>query len=643
MPRRIVIDPSLRNLDDWPPVAFTTLPERRRNEYLRRELALRRWLSGDPLTEIEAQSGLQRQQIYNLLRRCLSKHPDGRIYGFRGLLPYEHVKRYVRTEPVPPGEERKTAGAAGAMRQLIERYPALLETVTRCIRAGEVVLTRAGHVSGLRELHRVFIKQCEALGIAAHRYPLNQVQKGKRALSELVKALINESFTRAAHASSANRVAPPWEFLSETSGVSPPTIAPLEVVEFDGHKLDVRLRVRLVDPYGLTYDLELQRVWLLVILDVASRAVLGWNVVLSSEYDRHDVIRTMQIALQPRRRRIEFSIPRLSYEISAGFHSQAAPCYEYATWRWLRVDNARANLAVDTLTALTQYIGCSLDAGPVGHPNERPYIERFFGTIGQHLSHRLPGTTGHQPADIRRALSDPRGNAELLVTFEELEELLDVTIANYNGTPHSALAGRSPLAFLSEYAVRSAHSVRCLSEFQRRHVYMIQPPHQCEVRGNRSTGRRPHINFFGARYSGPVLTNAAALVGVKLLIYFDPSDLRTVQAFLPSGAELGALQANAPWHQTAHSLRLRREILRLRRRNELNYGEADDPVALFLEHKRRQSRSKLRRKGHRLAEAQQALSKSGNATAPSGDETPTPSRPVKPRRLSIGDKAQTST
>jgi len=45
MPRRIVIDPNLRNLDDWPAVAFTMLSESKRSDYLRREQALRRYLS----------------------------------------------------------------------------------------------------------------------------------------------------------------------------------------------------------------------------------------------------------------------------------------------------------------------------------------------------------------------------------------------------------------------------------------------------------------------------------------------------------------------------------------------------------------------------------------------------------------------
>ena len=39
---------------------------------------------------------------------------------------------------------------------------------------------------------------------------------------------------------------------------------------------------------------------------------------------------------------------------------------------------------------------------------------------------------------------------EQLITLQELEELLDVTIANYHCTPHDGLNGRTPLEALRQ-------------------------------------------------------------------------------------------------------------------------------------------------------------------------------------------------
>ena len=65
----------------------------------------------------------------------------------------------------------------------------------------------------------------------------------------------------------------------------------------------------------------------------------------------------------------------------------------YATWQWFKLDNAKANLADDVRHALAEFIGCFIDAGPPHTPDDRPYIERFFGSVAANLSSRLPGYT----------------------------------------------------------------------------------------------------------------------------------------------------------------------------------------------------------------------------------------------------------
>ena len=639
MTKRLIIDADLRCPDVWPAIALTALADDKRAAYMQREDAVNRYLAGDTLTVIENTTGVARQQLYNLLRRCLAKHPDGRIFGFRGLVHYGRIKQYDRHKPVSPGRSRQTGGASGAMTQLLDRFPSLRALIKQEIQLHHVSLTDTNRVRGLRALHAAFLEESTAIGIASHQYPFNQLQRGKRALANTVKMTMNISFAAAARASGAELIHPVWRDFDDNSAHAPGTLRPFEVAEFDGHKLDIRLRVRLQDPFGLPYDLELKRVWLLVVLDVCTRVVLGWNVVLASEYDRYDVIKTMQNALLPRRKRNQFSIPKLAYEPRGGFASQELPATEYACWDWLRLDNAKANLAEDTINALRNFLGCFADAGPVHQPNERPYIERFFGTIGSTLSHRMPGTTGTSAADIRRRLSDPGGNTELFVTFEELEELLDVTIANYNGTDHSGFPGRSPLAAMKHFLAMQRAPLRPLPEHRRRNLFMMQPAYPCTVRGNKKRGVRPHINFYGACYSSSILGQGANLVDTDILIYFDPQDLRSVQAFLPNGAELGPLQANAPWHRTAHSLRLRREILRLRRAKDLTYGDADDPVAAYLESKRKKSVKTQRRSGHRIAEAAKSLQIPAVETAVAA-QPPTPTPPAKPRRLAIGNQAQ---
>ena len=166
---------------------------------------------------------------------------------------------------------------------------------------------------------------------------------------------------------------------------SPAATRPFQVVEFDGHRLDIRLKVVVRDPLGFEHEFEMERVWLLVIIDVCTRVVLAYHLVLAREYSRYDVIKTIEKALEPHRAR-PFTLEGLSYGPQDGFASQRLPELAYVTWEWMKLDNAKANLADETLTALCEFVGCLVDAGPLYSPDDRPYIERFFGTIASRLS-----------------------------------------------------------------------------------------------------------------------------------------------------------------------------------------------------------------------------------------------------------------
>lgn len=636
---RKALPPPVQDLGAWPTVDMTALSEDHKLLYRRREEAVRRYAQGEALYLIEAMTGIRRGHLYKLLKRCAARHPDGRIFGFRALLPHLRTQPYVRRQTTRASTPTRRSGASGAMTQLLERYDTLTTFLERQIQLRKVYLGDRGEVHGLHATHREFLNQCRALNLTNKHYPFNQELKGIRSLGNAIRRLATQTFGQAAQASGASHVQP-GRGPDDTPGV-PAAKYPFEVVEFDGHKLNVRLRVRIKDPLGYEQNLELERVWLLALLDVCTRVVLGWHLALSAEYNRHDVIKALESALKPRRKRASFSISGLHYEPRGGFASEVIRQTEYATWEWLRYDNARCHLAADTLAMVCDSLGCHVDAGPYGEPNERPYIERFFGTVGSTLSNRLPGTTGANPQDVRRALSDIGSKTEMLLSIDELAELLDVTFANYNGSPHDGLGGRSPLEAM-EYHVRDRRTpLRTLSEPYRHNLLLLQPAHISVVRGNLRRGVRPYINLFGVRYSSAVLGEAAKHIGQSIRIHFDPDDMRVVMAYFANGAEIGPLKAHRPWDQTAHSLRLRQEILRLKRLKEVDYGETKDPVEVYFAHQRRQIKSKKRRTGHRAAEAarvlEQAASPEDRSSATSTVVAPaTNSGLVKPRTLSIG-------
>jgi hypothetical protein len=314
----------------------------------------------------------------------------------------------------------------------------------------------------------------------------------------------------------------------------------------------------------------------------------------------------------------------------------------------MRLDNAKANLASDTMTALCEFIGCVADMGPPHPPDDRPYIERFFGTVASTLSSRLPGYTGSHPKDVRRALADPKGNLRLFVSLAEMEELMEASIAGYNATPHAGLNGRTPLEAM-EYMVRGkGQMLGWLPEAKRRTMCLMQTAHRCRVRGYLAQGTRPHINLFQVRYTSDVLAGSSALLGKELRIYYNCDDLRTVRAFLADGSELGILKAQGAWGEIRHDLKLRREIMKLRARKRLAFTVTQDFIDRFVEDKRKKAKhsrraaSDLERTMRALADAPTASTPSAPlptapaTSAPAAAPTNEPARLIEPQKLSIG-------
>ena len=622
----------------WPAVDINALQGSQKDAFKRNLTAVELFVSGMHVRKVEDETGLNRRQLYRLLERCMTQADDGHLYGFRGLLKHSRVAEYVRTAKLSATCSSTGQGLVGAFAVLLESYPPLADWLKRKIREHAVVLdqinTDAGFKTRLRylgRLHDGFLQQCRVVGITAADYPLNTDRMGIRSLSAYVKSEILRNFSVAAHAAGAQRLK---GFPRPVDSPVSAALHPYQVVEFDGHRLDVRLKIVIRDPLGFEQEFEIERIWLLVIIDVCTRAVLGYHLALSREYSRYDVIKTIEKALTPHRPRA-FTLKELSYGATGGFPSGKMPELGYAIWERMRLDNAKANLASHTMTALCEFIGCAADAGPPHHPDDRPYVERFFGTIASTLSSRLPGYTGSNPRDLRRALADPKGNLRLFVSLSEMEELMEASIASYNATPHAGLNGRTPLEAM-EYLVRGkGHMIFWLPESKRRTLCLMQTAHRCRVRGYLAQGTRPHINLFQVRYTSELLAASSALLGKGLRVYYNSDDLRTVRAFLADGSELGILKAQGAWGEISHDLKLRQEIMKLRGKKRLSFTITQGFIDRFVEDKKARAKHS-RRSASDLGRTLRVLADAPTTRSPTG-----PSQPATENKFTSVDQAVT--
>lgn len=88
------------------------------------------------------------------------------------------------------------------------------------------------------------------------------------------------------------------------------------------------------------------------------------------------------------------------------------------------------------------------------HPEQKPYIERFFKTFAHDIVELLPGFVGHNVAEreairarksFAERLTDPNQVVEIHLTADELQSIADEWIENeYMHRPHRGLNGRTP-------------------------------------------------------------------------------------------------------------------------------------------------------------------------------------------------------
>lgn len=87
----------LKDLSAWLSVDVSALSENDQAVYNARQAAIA--LHVPPqlfLVAIRDQTGVDPKTINRIMDRCLSKHADGRIYGFRAIIPYARLKQYER-------------------------------------------------------------------------------------------------------------------------------------------------------------------------------------------------------------------------------------------------------------------------------------------------------------------------------------------------------------------------------------------------------------------------------------------------------------------------------------------------------------------------------------------------------------------
>lgn len=570
------------SVENWPTVDEGALSAGDLAQYQRHKRAVVLYLSGASYATLLAETGFNARYINHTIRnRCMFAHPDGQVHGWRALIPGLHITKYTRKKSVKA--DRNGFGTAGALGNLLLQEPGFATRLDQLI-LKTCADTKLGQIRQPRHaLWAWFLKELRDLGYEVrNEWPFTVKTMGYSALLRYCERVLDANPAKAARILGGPQLE---KKMVSGDGINRPVHTPFERIEMDAHKLDGRFVVMIPTLDGGWSPRLIHRLWVIVLLDVASRAVIGYHLSLRVEVNKEDVIAAIKNAL------VRWSRKTASFGDQAYFEDAALPSghhehYVGLCWDQTSVDGALAETCKTVKSKLQDVVGSTLLDPSAGFAqrrskDDRPFIETFFRTLGSRGLHRMSNTTGGKVQDKKGR--DP-GKVAVISEFqlEYAAELLDVLIANYNATPHSSLGYRSPLQMLDFYA--------SMDKLPKRHADpnsvqgMLSVRKLCIVRGGYQQGRRPYVNFLGASYSNEELAQRHDLVGRQIwIINHLQDDARIALATTKDGHRLGVLRAHPPWHRTPHSLSIRSAINSLVRNRRFALANGADAITVFMD------------------------------------------------------------
>lgn len=272
-----------------------------------------------------------------------------------------------------------------------------------------------------------------------------------------------------------------------------------EVVQIDHTLVDVIVVDRV-------HRKPLQRPWLTLAIDVASRMVAGFYLTLEPP-SALSVALSIQHLVQPKFDWLK------ALGIDADWPAEGLP-------ETVHVDNAKEFRSKAMKRGAEEH-GISLQYRPIGAPHYGGHIERLIGTM-MGAVHLLPGSTFSSIKDR----GDYDSLAKSAMTLDELEHWLALEITRYHAERHRSL-GIPPVAAWNEaYALREAPLRRPYDPEGFRIDFL--PSTERMV-------RRDGIHLFGLRYWDDVLSLWAGRQDRRLRVSYDPRDLSTIFVRRPEG------------------------------------------------------------------------------------------------------------
>ncbi|TXI48859.1 MAG: hypothetical protein E6Q50_09180 [Lysobacter sp.] len=600
-----------RDTANWAVPSDKEIPSAYKDAYEKRKRAVEAYMRGDKLMVILEAEGIDAASLYSMLEACALPAPGGGIRGFRALIPYVRKKAYVRKQSVNDDALAAGRGAGGLFTQLLANHESLRTLLSR--QASKYSHhTYEGRVP-IKKEHGIFLNSLVKLKGKAG-YPFTLQNKGR------------EGYRLALNAEIAKQRADARTPLRESieRAFRPQVDMRYRHVQIDAHRLDSFIRLKFIGRKG-RFKTRVLRPWLIAAVEVDSGACVGWSLSVEREPSHLDLLRCLYGMMNPWQRRQQFEIIGLEYKPGAGMPSGIIPRCAGRYADTISLDNALCGHADNIRDIVLGRLHATLRLGIPGEPRTRSEIEQLFNTLThRNVQHLVGGVRpGMSNKERAAAMKDAEENG---LTVDQMEEYLDVVLCNYNAEPHTAHYGKSPLQFLREEPEAALVRADISANASWRNLLKIELTATVSC----SEDHAPLIRYLKGNYTNDLLrASGDILAGKEVIITVNLTDLRTIEAKIPGGVDLGILWVRGPWAQFVHDIRLRKRLNGEIADGNFHWDEGVDPeeqVAEFL------------RKTSKASHAQPEKTRD-KAVCTESPKPARPSRPAAPSRL-IADVAK---
>ena len=536
--------------------------ERSRAHYLAFEKALTAVYSGMSVRDAARHHKVRRNTLNDILTESLLFEGEQRI-GYKACLKHRRRQRAPDTGPspaatatTPPKTLAGVLARVPAAQALVDRFRGRLPERSRASRTFDTFFKR-------------FMKLVRDAGLG--ELPLwASPDRGRRALIRKLQAARS-----ALPAPDLDEAAPQTEHGTRQEHLFP--LAPFDRLEGDGHRIDVHWRALVQARDGSWVVRVITTMWLLVLIDVGTRALVAWNLVIKDNYNRFDLLRTTARSLTPWRKR-ELIVPGLHYHPEAWMPTFVDSPTQIVRSACLALDSAMAHIARDTTINLGKHFGGVVNLGFPGVPEGRPYVEAFFKKAEQMVLRLLAGgfrpegesgdgetdTTGLRPEDYP-------------VKVQALEDLIDVAGSAYNVTAQTDLSNQCPRQVTERHMDTTLPSRSSLTSTDIDELLVLRV--RVKIAGKKKV-RQPYVKWKGGIYRAAGMRGQHQLIGQSFDATLPFHDVRRMTLWR-DGKPVAVLHVIAPWARTAHDYETRMRANACAKRGLVSWKGVEDAVEAY--------------------------------------------------------------